>query len=88
MSQRSTMKKTKSPIPKKKNRLQAASIVPPTSNLKKSSKSPEKKVQIHFESTAEERKLLKLVALEMDMSMSDVWRIAFKEYCDKYGFSE
>jgi len=47
----------------------------------------DKKTQLHFESTASEKKELKMLSAQLGVSMSDIWREAFEDFKKKHGFS-
>ena len=77
--------------PPKKGRKKSRLPEPPQENQEQShnlSTQPgDKKTQLHFESTASEKKALKMISVQLGMTMSDIWREAFEDFKSKHGFA-
>lgn len=70
-------RKKRLPAPPKENQQQSHNL---------SKKTGDKKVQLHFESTASEKKELKILSAQLGMTMTDIWKEAFEDFKRKHGF--
>lgn len=77
--------------PPKKGRKKTRLPQPPQENQQRShnlsTQNGDKKTQLHFESTVSEKKSLKMISVQLGMSMTDIWREAFEDFKNKHGFS-
>ncbi len=71
----------------RKSRLPQPPVEGKTESHNLSKKAGDKQVQLHFISTASEKKEVKSIGVELGMSMTEIWREAFKDFKAKHGYA-